>query len=242
MDKIIIKNTTSTKRFTFLGTELRVEGEIDYYVQSGVAFRIKGSLYEKSNDPSIDGAYVGNFTGDWGDDEFIYSMYGVKESNISRVSAVLSDLDNYIENVAQINEPETPVPTQEELLSRAKLQKIQAIDTYDSSAAVNSFTIDGTSMWLTREERTQIGESIDAYESMGETQMTKYFGGAAFTFPLVVWKQMLDALIVYASEALNVTESHKTAVNALTTIADVEAYDITTGYPQKLSFSTQTNE
>lgn len=66
--------------------------------------------------------------------------------------------------------------------------------------------------------------------------MTKFFGGTPFTFPLITWRQMLNALIVYASEALNVTEAHKAAVNALETIEEVNAFDITEGYPNKLEF------
>ena len=129
-----------------------------------------------------------------------------------------------------------PAPTPEELLQRAKDSKIAEIEAYDASDAVNSFTINGQSMWLTREDRTQIDESINAYEAQGASTMTKYFGGVAYTFPLTAWKQMLNALIVYAIEALNVTESHKAAVNALTTVEEVEAYNYQSGYPTKLAF------
>jgi hypothetical protein len=40
---------------------------------------------------------------------------------------------------------------------------------------------------------------------------------------------------VYASDALNVTEGHKAAINALESVGDVEAYQFT-GYPEKLAF------
>jgi len=132
-----------------------------------------------------------------------------------------------------------PEPTPEQLLERAKQQKIVELMAYDSSEAVNSFTIGNQTMWLTREDRTQIDESINAYEGVGATQMTKYFGGVAFTFPLVKWKAMLNALIVYASEALNVTESHRAAINSLLTVQEVEEYDFTVGYPSKLVFNLE---
>ena len=128
------------------------------------------------------------------------------------------------------------IPTEEELLEEAKLNKISDIDEYDQSENVNSFSILGNNMWLTREDRTQIDESINAYQGMGQTEMTKFFNGIPYTFPIATWRQMLNALIVYASEALNVTEAHKAAVNSLTTIEEVEAYDITSGYPNKLEF------
>lgn len=129
-----------------------------------------------------------------------------------------------------------PEPTQEDLLEKAKANKIAELNAYDSSSEVDSFTINGQQMWLTRDERTQIDESVNAYEAAGATQMTKYFNGVAYTFPLSTWKQMLNALIVYASEALNATESHKVAINALTDIQAVEEYDFTLGYPEKLQF------
>ena len=46
-----------------------------------------------------------------------------------------------------------------------------------------------------------------------------------FNFSLDQWKQMLAAIEVYASEALNVTETHKLSVNKLESIEAVERYD-----------------
>ena len=66
--------------------------------------------------------------------------------------------------------------------------------------------------------------------------MTRWFGGHPFVFPLTKWKQMLTLLEVYAGDAINVTEAHKAAINALTSVAEVQEYDFTVGYPQKLEF------
>ena len=130
----------------------------------------------------------------------------------------------------------TPEPTAEELLQQAKDNKIAELDAYDSSEDVNGFELGGNTMWLTVEERQQIATQISASEAVGRETMTRWFGGASFTFPLTVWKQMLTALEVYAGDAINVTESHRAAINALDDIEDVEAYDFTTGYPTKLVF------
>ena len=115
-----------------------------------------------------------------------------------------------------------PTPTPEELLARAKADKIAELEAYDSSDAVNSFSIGGQDMWLTVEERQQIATQISANEAVGRENMTRWFGGQSFTFPLATWKQMLVALEVYAGDAINVTESHKAAINALESIEDVE--------------------
>ena len=127
-----------------------------------------------------------------------------------------------------------PTYTAEELLAMAKERKIAEIEAYDQSDAVNSFTLGGQSMWLDAQTRQTLRISIEAYQAQGAEQVTKWFGGHEFTFPVSSWLLMLNALEVYAAEALNVTEAHKAAVTALDTIEAVESYDITTDYPQQL--------
>lgn len=129
-----------------------------------------------------------------------------------------------------------PEPTPEEQLEIAKQRKIQEIEDYNVSDAVNEFTIGGQAMWLTVEEREQIATQIAANEAGGRTTMTRWFDGHDFTFPLTLWKQMLTALELYAGDALNVTEAHKAEVMTLTTIQEIDDYDITYGYPNKLNF------
>lgn len=129
-----------------------------------------------------------------------------------------------------------PVPTEEELLQEAKLNKIAEIEDYDKSDAVNSFSIGGVDMWLDFNLRQQLRTSIIAYQKLNEQTVTKWFNGVEYTFTTEQWMNMLNTLEVYASEALNVTEAHKAAVNALTSIQDIEDYDITLDYPNKLQF------
>lgn len=129
-----------------------------------------------------------------------------------------------------------PAPTPEQLLAQAKANKVAELEAYNQSDAVDSFTINGQSMWLTVEERQQIATQISANEAVGRTDMTRWFGGHSFTFPLATWKQMLVALEVYAGDAINVTEAHRAAIGRLTTVEDVANYDFTEGYPQRQEF------
>lgn len=48
--------------------------------------------------------------------------------------------------------------------------------------------------------------------------------------------QMYYAVLGYARECWNVTESHLAAAASLTTVEEMKAYDYTVGYPEKLSF------
>lgn len=129
-----------------------------------------------------------------------------------------------------------PEPTQEELLERAKAAKIAELEAWDASEAVNAFTIGGVSMWLDAPTRQQLRISLDACYTMGRESASKWFNGVQYTFPINAWYQMLTALEVYAADALNVTESHRAAINCLDSIEAVEGYDYTTDYPSKLSF------
>ena len=130
-----------------------------------------------------------------------------------------------------------PEPTAEELLAQAKAEKLSQIEAVDAS--MESFTIGGQDMWLGHELRQQLKTSVEAYIATGAQTVTKWFGGQEFTFPCQSWLQMLALLEVYAAEVLNTTEAHRAAVIALDTIAAVEAYDITTGYPVKLALTAQ---
>ena len=128
-----------------------------------------------------------------------------------------------------------PTPTPEELLARAKSAKIDELEAYDASEEVNSFSVDGKTMWLDAQTRQQLRISLDAMQQAGRENVTKWFDGVEYTYPIDVWYYMLGLVEVYASDALNVTETHKAAINALESIEDVEAYQFT-GYPEKLSF------
>lgn len=131
-------------------------------------------------------------------------------------------------------EPATPDP-----LDIAKADKLNEIDEYDQSIAVNLFYLSGQPMWLDAQTRQTLRISIESYQAMGIDNVTKWFGGQQFTFPIQAWLTMLNALEVYAAEALNVTEAHKAAVQAMTNLEDIQNFDVTTGYPEKLNLSSE---
>lgn len=122
------------------------------------------------------------------------------------------------------------------LLQIAKEAKIYEIDEYNISDNVNSFTIGSEQMWLDFDDRSRIRTSIEAYKSTGAITMTKWFNGKEYTFTIEQWEYMLNILEVYAAEALNVTEQHKAYINSLNSIEDIQQFDVTLGYPNKLVF------
>lgn len=150
-----------------------------------------------------------------------YECTTVIEPDIEEIS---SELDEYLQGL----EPRR--------LQRAKTLKIAELEVYNKSEAVDSFTIGGKVMWLDHDLRQQLRISLDAMQQAGREVVKKWFNGEPFEFSIDVWYYMLGQVEVYASDALNVTESHKAAINALESIEDVEGYNFQSGYPPKLSF------
>lgn len=129
-----------------------------------------------------------------------------------------------------------PEPTSEELLEQARQNKLAELEAYDNSEEVNSFTVGGKQMWLDVQTRQQLRISLDAMQAVGRESVTKWFEGVEYTYPIQTWYQMLAAVEVYAADALNVTELHRKDIQEIDNIEDLEIYDYTVGYPEKLVF------
>jgi hypothetical protein len=135
------------------------------------------------------------------------------------------------------------VPTPEEIerqLGEVRGKKIASIEAHDKSDAVNSFSVGGLAMWLDREERTSLARTIFLAAEAGDRTFSMWAPGEPpmrFDIPVEMAGPMLDALELYAKATYNTTQSHKAAVYALATVAEIETYDYTAGYPAKLEFN-----
>ena len=128
------------------------------------------------------------------------------------------------------------ITNEEEALAAIKSDLIAQITAYDTSEAVNSFTLGGKEMWLPKEMRVGLVNSVTIEKNAGKETTVLWFGGEKYELPVDAALQMLAALELYALECYNVTAAHKAAVNALESVEDVVAYDYTQGYPEKLNF------
>ena len=117
-----------------------------------------------------------------------------------------------------------------------KEEAIEQITEYDQSEDVNSFTLQGKQMWLPKETRVGLVNSVTIEKNAGKETTVLWFGGEKYELSVDTALQMLSALELYALECYNVTAAHKAAVNALESVEDVVAYDYTQGYPEKLNF------
>lgn len=119
-------------------------------------------------------------------------------------------------------------------LARAKREVLKKIDAYDTSSAVNGFVLNGTVVWLDKATRVGLMNSTSITKAMGQPTTTLWLGESKMEIPCDTAIQLLSALEIYALECFNVTAAHKKAVSELTSIEEVEKYDITVGYPAQL--------
>lgn len=132
--------------------------------------------------------------------------------------------------------PETQIPDR---LSLAKAAKLRDIDAYDNSANVNGFRYNGNMMWLDRDTRASLRNTIESSILLNRDELDIWFGDIYITLSINVAKLMLATLEVYATDCYNITALHKAQVKALNSVAEVEAFDVTTGYPQMPEFSNE---
>lgn len=165
----------------------------------------------------------------------IYSTEGLYVNRIGtnvyfkRANRLPSDLEGMFKEVSEL-------PTSE--LDAAKVAKVFDIDVYDTSASVNSFFLDGEQAWLDKDTRVGLMNSTNIQKAAGQLTTTLWFEGKSYTLPCDTAIMMLSALELYALECYNITARHKANVQALETKEEVEAYDYTIGYPEKLNLQT----
>lgn len=123
-------------------------------------------------------------------------------------------------------------------VDEVKAKVLAKIDVYDKSENVNSFILDGQNMWLDKSTRVGLMNSTNIEKEARHENTTLWFGGQSYTIPCETAIQMLSSLELYALNCYNVTAQHKSSVEAMKTVEELESYDYTEGYPEKLVFST----
>ena len=138
-----------------------------------------------------------------------------------------------------------PLPEPERALREAIKAKIFAIDVYDNTE-VNRFVFkmgeEEIPVWFDAPQRATYQTSIGARRKLiaagleTEAAIRLPIAGRVAVLPLDSAELMLARLQKYADDAYNVTYMHRVTVEQLTEIEEVDAYDYTAGYPERLTF------
>ena len=124
-------------------------------------------------------------------------------------------------------------------LEQTKAAILTNIEEYDTSDAVNQFTINGINMWLDGDtERPKLRGAAQTYKDkdLGDYPLCIEGIGVIAIAPDKLLS-MLSDLEVYAIECFTTTFRHREAVKALTTCQEIVNYDYTKQYPSKLVFT-----
>lgn len=139
--------------------------------------------------------------------------------------------------VKEVCEMQLSIPIKiERTISKAKEEMQNKILTHDSSSVVNSFYIQGIEMWLDKATRAGLKLRFEAEIAMGQEKTVLWYNNTQFPLNVNDAIQMLYAIEIYASACYDNTQYHLSEVNKLETIEEIDAYDYTSGYPEKLQF------
>ena len=125
-----------------------------------------------------------------------------------------------------------PEPT----LEMIKEGVIKNILDYDNSNNVNVFLLGETPIWLDKATRAGLKLRFEAEIVSGKTETSLWYNNTQFPLLLEDAIKMLYAIELYASECYDNTQRHVSIVNSLENAENVNEYDYTTGYPDKLRF------
>lgn len=128
-------------------------------------------------------------------------------------------------------------PTHIKTLEEVKADKIKEIEAYDISDNVNSFIVAEEHYWVNKADRVGLMNSTNILKDNGVTNATFWLGHNKYIVPCDDLISMLSQLEMYALNCYYTTESHIAAINAMDNIEDVNSYNITLNYPEKLTFN-----
>ena len=125
----------------------------------------------------------------------------------------------------------------EATIEEIRAQKLDELRLFDSSEAVNQFSINGVFGWLNKNTRVGLMNSISIERETGRSETSIWLGDTQFILSIEKAINMLQQIELYALACYNVSQRHINSINQLYTKEEIEAYNFKTGYPGKLSFT-----
>lgn len=139
-----------------------------------------------------------------------------------------------VKEVFEMKLEEAIIP--EKTIDDYKKEKIEEVRHYDESDSVNVFYIQGLEVWLDKQTRTGLKLRFEAEIAVGKEETSLWYNNMQFPLTLENAMQMLYAIENYASTCYDNTQKHIAEIEKLEIKEDIENYDFTVGYPEKLNF------
>ena len=114
---------------------------------------------------------------------------------------------------------------------------IEEIRKYDTSKEVNTFYVNNTPVWFNKETRASLNNSIAIEKETGKEDTTLWINNTPYTMSVDTAKQILSDIELYAIACYNNTQNNIAEAQTLLLKSEVNNFDITKGYPSKLTFN-----
>ena len=124
-------------------------------------------------------------------------------------------------------------------LGEAKQRVLDRITAYDLSEEVNHFTLNGKTYWLDKATRVGLMNSTSIAKNLGEEKVCVWLGDTMLSLAPDTAIALLSQIEMYAQDVYNITAHHRAAVDAMTDVAEVLAYDYTASYPEPLTLTAE---
>ena len=141
------------------------------------------------------------------------------------------EIKTYITKYVEVEKPISETPSAISIIQELVTDEITK---YDTSENVNSFSLNGLTVWLDKDTRVGLMNSTTIQKNAGLETSVLWLGTMALEVPCDQAIQLLSALEIYALDCFNVTAEHKKNILTLDSIDDLVNYDYTKGYPEKL--------
>lgn len=115
-----------------------------------------------------------------------------------------------------------------ETLEGAIRKKVKRSNSYADS--LKKVSLYGVDVWRTPAERDNYTSTLHSAQRLGQESVS--FMGITLTIEQAI--HILDVVNVWAFQVTATKEAHAKAIQALTTIEEVDAYNFRTGYPDKI--------
>ena len=123
------------------------------------------------------------------------------------------------------------------ILNRCKNIKLKELDKFDKSNDVNSFIINGKTAWIDRETRTSINYSTSIIKNSGQETTDLWLDETCYVINCDLLLQLLSQLEMYAKRCYSITAQHRANILNIDNLEELNNYDFTTGYPDKLNIT-----
>lgn len=121
-------------------------------------------------------------------------------------------------------------------LEEVKEHTLYNIQRYDKSEYVNSFSLNGDNIWLDKNLRVSIANTVAIKKDKNIEKSSIWYNNKEYILPVDFILDMLDDVEIYADTCNSVTQRHIANVKAMTDIDEINNYDYTLNYPTKVNY------